>query len=201
VSASIKWLTLAGLLLLSSGCSLISKPATVTPLDNKSRLLQLNAIERYSLQASVGIKTPDESLSGNLTWQQHNTEHYKARLANFLGMSLFELTNNTDGSSILVRGERYQAVDTSSLLWQMAGWSMPLADMPLWLKGIPGNAASAIEYDNLGRVQAYQLTDSTGIVWQLRYQSFFADELALPQKINLSSDDTQISFHIRSWQL
>ncbi len=201
MSATIKWFTVAGLLLITSGCSLLQKPTAVPALDGKNRQLQIMAIEQYSLQASVGIKTPDESLSGNLNWRQYNTEHYQARLANFLGISLFELTNNAEGSSILLRGERYQAADSSSLLWQLAGWSMPLADMPLWLKGIPGSAASAIEYDDLGRVQAFQLTDSTGIRWQLRYQSFFADELALPQKINLSSDDTQISFYIRSWQL
>nr|WP_301003858.1 lipoprotein insertase outer membrane protein LolB [Arsukibacterium sp.] len=188
-------------MLLTSGCSLLSQPAPAKTLDSSKRLERITAIEQYTVQASVGIKTPDESVSGNLTWQQHNTEHYKARLANFLGISLFELTNNADGSSILLRGEQYQAVDTSSLLWQLAGWSMPLADMPLWLKGMPGQAATAIEYDELGRVKAFQLVDSTGIAWQLRYQSFFTDELALPQKINLTSDDTKIRFHIRSWQL
>lgn len=201
MSVAIKWLTLAGLMLLSSGCSMFSKPAPVQPLDIKSRQARLTAITEYTVQASVGIKTPDESVSGNLTWQQHSTEHYKARLANFFGISLFELTNDAQGSSILVRGERYQAVDTSSLLWQLAGWSMPLDDMPLWLKGIPGAEASAVEYDDFGRVQAFQLVDSTGIIWQLRYQSFFADALALPQKIKLSSDDTTIRFYIRSWQL
>tara|TARA_R100001443_G_scaffold16613_1_gene26927 strand:+ start:41677 stop:42282 length:606 start_codon:yes stop_codon:yes gene_type:complete len=201
VPASIKWLILAGLLLITSGCSLLSKPSPAPALDNKSRLAQLTAIEQYRLQASVGIKTPEESVSGNLNWQQHNTEHFKARLANFFGISLFELTNDAQGSSILVRGERYQAADPGSLLWQLAGWSMPLDDMPLWLKGIPGAKASAVEYDDLGRVLAFQLVDSTGIIWQLRYQSFFADALALPQKIKLSSDDTTISFYIRSWQL
>lgn len=201
MSAPIKWLTLVGLLLITSGCSLFSKPAPVKALDNQTRLAQITAISQYTVQASVGIKTPDETISGNLTWQQHNTEHYKARLANFLGISLFQLSNDSQGSSILLRGERYQAVDTSSLLWQLAGWSMPLADMPLWLKGMPGAAATAIEYDELGRVQAFQLVDSTGIVWQLRYQSFYTDQLALPEKINLSSEDTNISFHIRSWQL
>lgn len=201
MSATIKWLTLVGLLQIISGCSLLSKPAVSPALDNKIRLTQIKAIEHYTLQASVGIKTPAESLSGNLSWQQHNTEHFKARLANFLGISLFELTNDAKGSSILVRGEHYQAADPSSLLWQLAGWSMPLADMPLWLKGVPGATATAIEYDELGRVQAFQLIDSTGIAWQLRYQSFFNDALALPQKINLSSADTSIRFHIRSWQL
>jgi outer membrane lipoprotein LolB len=201
VSATIKWLTLAGLMLLSSGCSLLSKPAPVQALDTKSRQARLTAITEYTVQASVGIKTPDESVSGNLTWQQHTTEHYQARLANFLGFSLFELTHNQPGSSIVVRGELYQAADASSLLWQLAGWSMPLADMPLWLKGMPGQAATAIEYDELGRVKAFQLVDSTGIVWQLRYQSFFADALALPEKIHLSSDNTTVRFHIRSWQL
>jgi outer membrane lipoprotein LolB len=201
VSASIKCLTIAGLMLLTSGCSLLSKPAPVAVLDYNSRLAQINAIKQYTVQASVAIKTPAESLSGNLTWQQHNTKHYRARLANFLGLSLFELENTAMASTILLRGERYQAADTSSLLRQLAGWSMPLADMPLWLKGVPGKTASAIEYDELGRVQAFTLIDSTGIHWQLRYRSFFADQLALPKYILLTSDDTQIRFIIRSWQL
>ncbi|MDX1676920.1 lipoprotein insertase outer membrane protein LolB [Arsukibacterium sp.] len=201
MSATIKWFTLAGILLLTSGCSLFSKPAPVLALDNKNRQAQIAAITEYTVQASVGIKTPDESVSGNLTWQQQTIEHYHARLANFLGISLFELSHNQHGSSIMLRGELYQAVDTSSLLWQLAGWSMPLSDMPLWLKGIPGAAATAIQYDEAGRVRAFSLVDSAGIVWQLEYQRFFDSALALPQRILLTSDDITVRFHIRSWQI
>ena len=157
------------------------------------------ALQQFDLQASLGIKTPDDSISGNLHWQQDSAT-YNARLSNFLGISLFELSETEQGSAITIKGETYRAVDTSTLLLQLSGWSMPLHDMPLWLRGLPGSKGRDIMRDEFGRVTAFNLTDSTGIVWQLRYQSFFPDALALPKLLLLSSSDTQIKLVIRNWQ-
>ena len=57
-----------------------------------------------------------------------------------------------------------------------------------------------IERDEFGRVTAFNLTDSTGIVWRLEYQAFFPDSLALPKRMLLQSSDSQIKLVIRSWQ-
>ena len=157
-------------------------------------------MQQFALQASVGIKTPQESISGNLRWQQQDAAHYTARLSNFLGISLFELTDSAQGSAISVKGETYYANDTSTLLWQLSGWSMPLQDMPLYLRGLPGNDGRNIRRDEFDRVTAFTLTDSTGIVWQMQYQSFFPDSLALPKRMLLTSSDTQIKIVVRSWQ-
>ena len=72
--------------------------------------------------------------------------------------------------------------------------------MPLWLRGLPGNKGRDIVRDEFGRVTSFTLTDSTGIIWQLEYQSFFSDSLALPRRIVLSSSDSQIKVVVRSWQ-
>ncbi len=184
-----------------SACSSLQRQTSAErPLDVSAREQQILAMDQFTLQASVGIKTPDDSISANLHWQQYDARQFDARLSNFLGISLFELTQNNTGSEILLKGETYRAVDTSSLLLQLSGWSMPLQDMPVWLRGLPGSKARNIVRDEFGRVTAFNLTDSTGIVWQLQYQSFFPDSLALPKRMLLTSSDSQIKIVMRSWQ-
>ncbi|SEI06977.1 Outer membrane lipoprotein LolB [Rheinheimera pacifica] len=188
-------------ILLLSACTVFQRPAPAeTPLSTNEREQHILAMQQFSLQASVGIKTPEESLSGNLRWQQEDGVTYDARLSNFLGISLFELSETEQGSAITIKGETYRAVDTSTLLLQLSGWSMPLHDMPLWLRGLPGSKGRDIMRDEFGRVTAFNLTDSTGIVWQLQYQGFFPDSLALPRRMLLQSSDSQIKIVIRSWQ-
>ncbi|MBZ9610122.1 lipoprotein insertase outer membrane protein LolB [Rheinheimera maricola] len=188
------------LLIVLNGCSLLQRAdSQQTPLNSTMREQKIQAMQQFELQASVGIKTPADSVSGNLRWQQHNSSHYNARLSN-VGISLFELTDTAQGSAITIKGETYRAVDTSTLLLQLSGWSMPLNDMPLWLRGLPGSKGRDVQRDAEGRVTGFNLTDSTGIVWQLQYQSFFPDSLALPKRLLLQSDDSQIKIVIRSWQ-
>ena len=186
---------------LLSSCSVLHrKTPAETPLSSNVREQQLFAMQQFTLQASVGIKTPADSISGNLHWQQLHNSHYSARLSNFLGISLFELSDTAQGSAITIKGETYRAVDSSTLLLQLSGWSMPLDDMPLWLRGLPGTKGRDIVRDKYDRVIGFKLTDSTGIVWQLEYQSFFPDSLALPKRLLLKSSDTQIKIVNRSWQ-
>ncbi len=189
------------LLLFLTGCSLKPKtPETAASLAPAQREQQLNAMQQFTLQAAMNVKSPAESVTGSLRWQQLSAETYQARLANMLGISLFELRQTQGITELQVRGEQYQAADPSSLLWQLAGWSIPLHDMALWLRGLPGDTATEQHYDNAGRLVRFTLIDSTGIRWQLSYQSFFNDPLALPRVLQLQSEDTQIRLVIRSWQ-
>lgn len=182
-----------------AACSSVPRQAEpVLALNEREQ--QLSAMTTFTVQASLGIRTPDDSISGNLRWQQHSPTAFDAQMRNFLGISLFELKDDARGSAISLKGETYYAVDTSSLLLQLAGWSVPLTDMPLWLRGLPGRNARDIVRDDAGRVVAFSLTDSTGIVWQLQYQAFFPDSLSLPKRMLLSSSDTQIKLVIRNWQ-
>lgn len=201
VSISIRQLSIILMIAFLTACSSKPKVQTTQPvMAAEQRQQQLSAMQQFTLQASMGLKSPAESISGNLRWQQINAADYQARLANMLGISLFELRQQADLTELQVRGERYQATDASSLLWQLAGWSIPLHDMALWLRGLPGDSATELQYDIAGRLISFVLTDSTGIRWQLSYRSFFDDALSLPRQLLLQSDDTQIRLVIRSWQ-
>ncbi|WP_261259229.1 lipoprotein insertase outer membrane protein LolB [Alishewanella sp. BS5-314] len=202
MSSLFRMLALLAIALLSTACtSTKTLPGTQTVLPQSERQQQLSAMHNFTVQASIGIKSPAETVSGNLRWQQQDANAYQARLANMLGISLFELTASSELTELLVRGERYHAADASNLLWQLAGWSIPLHDMALWLRGLPGDSATNLQYDAAGRLVSFTLTDSTGIRWQLTYRSFFDDALSLPRQLQLHSADTQVRLVIRSWQL
>ena len=202
MSVIFRKLALLAIFLFISACSTTKNlPGQTEVLPQHQRQQQLAALHNFTVQASVGIKSPAETVSGNLRWQQQDASAYQARLANMLGISLFELTANAELTELLVRGERYQAADASNLLWQLAGWSIPLHDMALWLRGLPGDSATELKYDAAGRLVSFSLTDSTGIRWQLTYRSFFDDALSLPKQLQLQSADTQVRLVIRSWQL
>lgn len=189
------------ILLFLAGCSTVpDERNSAIPLNAKARQQQLQAMTQFNLKASIYIKAPSDSVSGSLRWQQQDARQYHARMSNVIGISIFNLKQLPDYTELTVNGERYIANDLDTLLQQLAGWSIPLSDMPLWLRGLPGERGKDMLYDEFGRVTAFSLTDNTGVVWQLQYQGFFNDELALPKRLLLTSSDTQIKLLIRSWQ-
>ncbi|CAM5315790.1 lipoprotein insertase outer membrane protein LolB [Alishewanella longhuensis] len=202
MSISIRQLSIIVMIAFLTACSSKPRtPGTQQPMAAEQRQQQLAAMQQFTVQATMSIKSPAESVTGNLRWQQLNQNEYQARLTNsLLGISLFELSQDLELTELRVRGERYQAANASSLLWQLAGWSIPLHDMALWLRGLPGDSATALQYDQAGHLTSFELLDSTGIRWRLSYRSFFDDALSLPRQLHLQSDDTQIRVVIRSWQ-
>ena len=193
---------LFSLLLLSfllSGCSL--KPRTDGPiLTAQQRLDRIEQLQHFELTAAMGIRSPTDTISGRLHWQQQ-ADDYQARMNNSFGISIFRLDSSAGSTRLQVRGEDYQASNSSELMLALTGWSLPLDDMPLWLKGLAGSNASAKEYDELDRLIAFTLQDRSGYHWQVRYERFFSDSLALPRNIKVQSDDIRITLVIWSWQL
>lgn len=181
------------------GCSM--KPTEQQPpLNANERLKRLNQLHEFQLSATLGIRSPAESVSGSLHWQQQQDD-YQARMTHFTGMSIFRLEKTADIVTLNVRGEDYQASHVSQLMFALTGWSLPVGEMPLWLKGIAGSNATEEKYNHLGRLIAFQLQDREGMRWQIYYQEFFSDALALPRRIEMKSGDIHVRLVIRNWQL
>lgn len=200
MSNAVKSLFLLLLLsVLASGCSI--KPRTEGPvLSAQQRQDRIEQLQHFELTATMGIQAPGDTVNGSLHWQQQGAD-YQARMTNFLGIRIFSLESSAGQAQLQVRGEDYQARNSSELMWALTGWSLPLEEMPLWLKGLAGQNASAKEYDALGRLIAFELQDSSGYHWHIRYHNFFNDALALPRRIDVKSTDLSIRLVIRNWQL
>lgn len=189
------------LALLLSGCASWRQPQVAEiPLPAQERQQQLTAITQFELTASLGVKAPGDSVSGSLNWVQQD-EFYTADLNNFIGINIFKLQTTAEGALVQVSGESHQATTAAALLDYLSGWSLPIEEMPLWLKGMTGTSSSDLRFDPMGRLTSFSLLDSQNRRWQVSYPKFFPDRLSLPRQINLESSDTRIKLVIRQWKM
>lgn len=189
------------LALLLSGCASWQQPQIAEiPLPAQERQQQLAGLTQFELTASLGVKAPGDSVSGSLNWLQQD-EFYTADLNNFIGINIFKLQTTAEGALVQVSGESHQAPSAAALLDYLSGWSLPIEEMPLWLKGMTGASSSDLRFDPMGRLTSFSLLDSQNRRWQVSYPKFFPDRLSLPRQINLESSDTKLKLVIRQWKM
>jgi len=191
-------LSLIGVL---TGCSLLSSAPDSEAMTNlPQRQKELAGLTEFSISAAISVKTPEKGVSGGLEWQQQG-EYFQASMQNVLGLNVFAIKTDKSGAEVKVDGQTHNAQSASVLLDYLSGWSLPIEEMPLWLKGMAGESAEAMSYDALGRLQTFTLRDNQGREWQVSYTEFFPNRLALPKTIKLQSSDTRIKLAIREWNL
>jgi len=180
------------------GCQLLPSPPVELPLPAQQRQTQLAKLQQFTIQSSLGVTTPDQSVKGSLQWQQHG-EYYEARMNTFVGINIFTIKTDATGAQVQVDGQLHHADSATALLDYLSGWSLPIAEMPLWLKGMASPSSQDQRFDTLGRLTSFRMVDSQQQHWRVQYLEFFPDRLALPKKITLSSDRVELKLVIRSW--
>jgi len=191
---------LAAVFYLSACSSSPQAPISNRPLPAQERERALDNLQQYQLNAAISVKSPTENVSGTLSWQQQNN-YYQAQLTNFLGITVFHLTTSAQGVLVEVDGQQHHAQNASALLDYLSGWSLPIEEMQLWLKGLPGPSSEDLQYDAMGRLTSFTLLDSQQRRWQVKYSEFHPDALSLPKKMQLQSPDTRLKLLIKNWQL
>ena len=189
--------------LILTGCaSNSSQLKPVIPLSAQQRQLQLEQLQEFTLAGALNVKSPEESVSGSLNWQQQGP-YFQANMTNFVGISIFELETDALGATVKADGETHKAQSASALLDYLSGWSLPIEEMPLWLKGVASSESFNHQWDAQGRLTSFTLKDSQERDWQVSYNEFFPDALALPKRIQLDSkaDGSRIKLVVRKWQL
>lgn len=189
------------LALLLSGCASWQQPKVAEiPLPAQERQQQLATLTQFEVNAALLVKSPGESVTSSLNWVQQG-EFYTADLNNFVGINIFKLQTTAEGALVQVSGEQHQAATAAALLEYLSGWSLPIEEMPLWLKGMTGSGSSDLRFDPMGRLTSFSLLDSQNRRWQVSYTKFFPDRLSLPRQINLESSDTKLKLVIRQWKM
>ena len=194
------WLPVLAALFLSSCASWQKTTVAEIPLPARERQQQLATLTQFELTAALGVRAPGDSVSGSLNWVQQN-EFYTADLNNFIGINIFKLQTSAEGALVQVSGESHQAQSAAALLDYLSGWSLPIEEMPLWLKGMTGASSCELRFDPMGRLVSFSLLDSQNRRWQVSYPKFFPDRLSLPKQIHLESSDTKLKLVIRQWKM
>lgn len=186
------------LALLLSGCSGLTpqqqQPITERPWSEHYQALL--AADSWQLSGKIGIRSPQESHSANLFWQQLQ-QHYLIELSGPLGQGGARIEGNTDGISIDIAGEEpLWAATPEALMEQTLGWQFPVQDIRYWVRGIP---APGSYYDlSLKQQLAHKLTQNGWEISYLRYN--YQNEFAFPEKLTISRNNLRLTIIAKEWQ-
>jgi outer membrane lipoprotein LolB len=157
------------------------------------------SIKEWTLQGRIAVETDKDSLNAGLYWVQ-NGDAYSLRVMAPLSQGTFELKGNPGQVELTdPRNRTVRARDPEALMQQQLGWSLPLAGMRDWIKGIPGPGVPAkdVRYDEMGRV-----TDMRQDGWRisvLRYKT--VGDKDLPDKLFMQNGSVKIRMVVGEWKL
>jgi outer membrane lipoprotein LolB len=180
-------------------CATVSPPILEADAQWARRQQQLATIERWVVQGRLGIETRSDGGTATLNWEQDGAS-YAMRIMAPLGQGTFELRGNEDGVSLRTPDNRQvTARDPESLMQQSLGWSLPVAGMRYWVRGlpVPGHPIEQIRVDDSGHLLDLQ-QDGWRISMQ-RYRTVGGHEL--PDKIFMESEPLKMRVLISEWQL
>ncbi|MGH8467952.1 MAG: lipoprotein insertase outer membrane protein LolB [Gammaproteobacteria bacterium] len=160
---------------------------------------EIDALRRWSLHGRVAVQTPRDGWQAGLQWRQAG-EGFSLRIAAPLGQGTYGLDG--DASGVVMRtpdNKSLTARDAETLLSEQLGWTLPVAGLHYWVRGIPDPEApvSRLQLDPLGR-----MIDLEQSGWRISVLSYgHSGKLDLPLKLFLHSDELKVRMVVQSWEM
>ncbi len=181
--AAVVWLALA-----LGGCA---SPVPVPPLEMRAALPG-----DWSLQGRIGIRTDEQSLSGQIHWQ-HRAGLDELLMTSPLGQGVARIVSNADGVTLEVPNQPVRhAPDAEALTREVLGYGIPVSGLAWWVQAhpAPGRVFEATR-DAAGRFA--QLKQDG---WVIDYLQYAGDASARPHKMVVAREGLEIRLVADSWQ-
>ncbi|RKF13638.1 outer membrane lipoprotein LolB [Alginatibacterium sediminis] len=181
--------------LMLAACSQQPKPTDAVSVW-KNHQQQLETLNQWQLRGKVAVIEADKRQSANMVWTQQG-EQLAMQLLGPLGAEALSLEFSPGNLEIKAGEQRYSGANDPELqLQQMTGWSVPLADLPRWLIGLPDTEQYLLNDQN--RVSEFVSAQQ----WLIAYPSYMqVGELILPRQINVETPKGQLKIRINQWQI
>nr|WP_067285990.1 lipoprotein insertase outer membrane protein LolB [Marinobacterium profundum] len=185
------------LLTLLAGCSTFKADQIQAPASGSWDQYQQQALalQNWTLDSKVGIRTPGDSQSARMQWQQQ-TPAYRISISGPLGQGGALIEGGPGGVSIDIAGEgRYASDSPETLLQSLLGWSFPVEQVTYWIRGLP---APGLTYTPIFRENRLENLEQSG--WLIHYSAYSTDSgYVLPQRVTLRREDLTITVIIKEW--
>jgi len=188
---------LATVLILLAACAPI-QPSTSIPVSWPQHQQQISQLTRWDIIGKLGIRTPEQSNSARLNWQQLE-QQFDISVTNLLGQSVASLSGSDKEVQLNIAGHgNYITDQPDALLQQELGWTLPISMLRYWVKGIPSPDSKAIyQLNNQGLMDSLSQAG-----WQVDFSRYKAlESLSLPSKIRLQQGDIKLTLIIKRWSL
>ena len=149
------------------------------------------AISAWQLSGKLGLRSEGKAHSGYLNWQQCGDD-YRIRVSGPLGQGAASLAGNSFRATLRSRNSEVTASNPEQLLQQQLGWSIPVAQLQYWIRGIP---APNQNY----RLIEEQLQQAGWLLSYRRWQQ--VDQYQLPAKMTATHPRAKVTLIIKDWQL
>ena len=150
----------------------------------------------WTLQGRVGIRTAEQSLSGQIHWQ-HRADMDELLITSPLGQGVARIVSNPEGVMLEVPNEPPRlARDAESLTHEVLGYGLPVSGLTWWVQARPApNSPFEATREANGRIA--QLKQDG---WVIDYLQYADDAPARPRKLLVARDGLEIRLVADTWQ-
>ncbi len=162
---------------------------------------QVKKLEHYQTRGSFAYISDKQKVYARFFWQQYSPDSYRLLLTNPLGSTEMELKVQSGIAQITNnQGKKYTSNNPDEMIQKLTGMSIPLANLRLWMLGLPGDE-SDFTLDSQYRLSQVNYSQH-GLKGKVVYQSY-SDEVkpSLPERLELTQDDQRIKLKMDSWTL
>jgi outer membrane lipoprotein LolB len=176
-----------------TGCSIFD-------LQQDSQILekQLNTLQQWQVRGKLSVVSPNEAVTGYLTWQQ-NKEDFDLFLSGPFGQGSSRLVgNNNQATLTLPNQDPVNAPSAEYLMARYLGWNFPVLDLRYWVKGQPSPHTTFTEVRNtLGLLESLQQHG-----WKVEFSRYQRQgDTWLPGRVKIIGNDFKFIFAIKEWSI
>ncbi len=158
--------------------------------------IDLYQLEHWKIKARVAIKTPKDSVSATLDWE-NNRDNFDFHLYGTFGTTYAHLIQDGQEAVLKLSEEKtYYHSDAEQLLSQSLGWEFPIDALSYWIKGLPSHKpGESINRQDNGLLSAANLNG-----WQVnfsRYQNYSG--YSMPRIIKAVHPRMSLKLLIKDW--
>lgn len=147
----------------------------------------------WQLHGKIGIKTPQNSQSALINWQQAD-DKYNIVLSGPFGAGAVKINGDVSGVSLKRAGQpTLHAKDANALIQENLGWALPIEQARYWVRGLPDpTSPSQVSNDVNGNLKTIAQNG-----WLIDYRI----NQSLPKRVKLSNSafGIKLTLIIKKW--
>ncbi|WP_158782860.1 lipoprotein insertase outer membrane protein LolB [Pantoea sp. BAV 3049] len=188
---------------LLAACGLHQQPQgpgqSVTSPQWQQHQHEVQQITQYQTRGAFAYLSDSQKVYARFNWQQTSPDRYRLLLTNPLGST--ELQLDAQGSVVQIvdnKGKRYTGNDAESMIAQLTGMDIPLANLRQWMVGLPGDATD-YSLDDQYRLREVNYSRN-GQQWKVDYSGYDSRQQPnLPSNMELHEGSQRIKLKMDSW--
>ncbi len=161
--------------------------------------IAVSEINSWKIKGRISIKNGKESGTATLHWNQVNSD-YELRVITPFGQGTYLLKGSPNRVTMQGPKNEILTADTpDELLYEGLGWTVHLAGLMYWIRGIP---EPDIDYSQLLLDREGRLSEMEQSGFNVSVQRYTdQDGVSLPGKLFIKNDNIQLKMVIQNWNI